>query len=153
MTLRAANGGVQIGGAIQNSGNLTVANSVFDSNESRGGGAIGSTLSLTVNNCTFTNNRSTGSGGGLNGGGAVFSNSTVSISRFDIYRQLRKRRRRRRCCFDTNQYQHAGDDHQFSDKRKFRNGKRRRYLCFVRNHFADNYHELDHFKQHRQFGQ
>ncbi len=80
MTLARANGGVRIGGAIESSANLTVANSVFDSNEARGGGAIFNGLSLTIINCAFTNNTSTGSGGGLNGGGAIFSLSTISIS-------------------------------------------------------------------------
>ena len=70
------------GSAIDNDGHLTVINTTFSSNTAGWGGAIANGLSLTVTGCTFTDNTATsGSATGL-GGGAIYSNTsgTVSIS-------------------------------------------------------------------------
>lgn len=73
------------GGAIyNNTGDLIVINSVFYGNTADYGGAIYSSSSLTVTNSTFSGNIATDPGGGVGGGGAIYStggfikNSTFS---------------------------------------------------------------------------
>ena len=79
--LTIANGHVadNSGGGIQNSGMLTVANSIFSGNSSGdAGGAIDNTTggTLTVSNCTFSGNSAYDGGGICNTGHATVSNST-----------------------------------------------------------------------------
>jgi predicted outer membrane repeat protein len=68
-----------VGGAIENSGQLTVNDSTFANNNApNAGGAIYSTGTLTVNNSTFTGNTG-GQGGAIyNGGTLTMTNSTIS---------------------------------------------------------------------------
>jgi CSLREA domain-containing protein len=85
--------GTQIGGGILNGGNLSINNSLIDSNHvsSINAGAYGgginnmSSAVLVVNNTTIRNNSATGGGTGLSGGGGInnsgiltLNNSTVS---------------------------------------------------------------------------
>jgi predicted outer membrane repeat protein len=83
LTLADGNGGGGSGGAINNSGTLTVTNSTFSNNSAPGppgvyGGAIYSTLSLTVTNSTFSGNSAGGLGGAINSNAATITNSTFS---------------------------------------------------------------------------
>jgi hypothetical protein len=87
------------GGAIENDGSLTVANSTFENNVASGGeyaapitgaiteGSAGGAIdsqgpSLTVTNCAFTNNQAVGpsSGTGEGNGGAINSSSPGTFS-------------------------------------------------------------------------
>ena len=64
-----------LGGAIYNTGSLTIINSVFmDNTVTRDGSAIWSSGSLTINNSNFTSNKAT------RDGGAIFSTSNTTIS-------------------------------------------------------------------------
>jgi len=71
-----------LGGAISNSGNLTVSDSNFSLNtDSNGGGAItNSGVSLTVTGCTFTDNTNTAPGVNGAGGGAIYSTVLATIT-------------------------------------------------------------------------
>jgi hypothetical protein len=69
--LKISNGQEVHGGAIENSGSLTIANCIFADNIATvtltvndGGGAIFNTGTLTITGCTFTENHSDGSAGG-----------------------------------------------------------------------------------------
>lgn len=67
------------GGAIENQGDLTLNNDIFDSNSATtSGGAVDNTGTLTISDCTFTNNDASF-------GGAIASTSmlTVNNSTFD----------------------------------------------------------------------
>ena len=80
------------GGAIYDSGTLTVSNSVFTGNTAGvNGGAVataGAPAILTLAGCSFSNNSSTGNGGALNNGpgstitvtGTTFSGNTAHVS-------------------------------------------------------------------------
>jgi hypothetical protein len=94
--------GTAEGGAIDNDGSLTVADSTFKNNQALGvpgndgvnasahGGAIGADGSLTVSDSTFTANQALGatvpgnfvSSQGLGGGVIVFGNGTITGSTF-----------------------------------------------------------------------
>ncbi|MDO8870305.1 MAG: hypothetical protein Q7V10_06085, partial [Methanobacteriaceae archaeon] len=64
-----------LGGAIYNTGSLTIINSVFmDNTATCDGSAIWSSGSLTINNSNFTSNKAT------RDGGAIFSTSNTTIS-------------------------------------------------------------------------
>lgn len=67
------------GGAINNSGNLTVENSTISGNSGVGGGAIANYGNLFLGDCTIRSNISYGKGGGiLSSGTLTIQNSTVS---------------------------------------------------------------------------
>jgi predicted outer membrane repeat protein len=79
--LTFANGFAGAGGAINSSGNTSVADCVFNNNNAPGvGGAIYSDGSLTVADSTFTNNTTGGEGGAVyvNSASADISGSTFS---------------------------------------------------------------------------
>jgi autotransporter family porin len=82
INLTLTNGTSVQGGAIFNSGILTVDNSTFTNNSaSNSGGAIFNEGILTVDNSTFTNNSASNSGGGAinnNGGTLTVENSTFT---------------------------------------------------------------------------
>ena len=69
------------GGAIYNSGSLTLNNCSLTHNSAvaGNGGAIQNSGTLTVNNCTFSSNKSYGTNG-LNFGGAINNAGTLSVS-------------------------------------------------------------------------
>ncbi|HBW67173.1 MAG TPA: hypothetical protein DEF43_08435, partial [Chloroflexus aurantiacus] len=74
------------GGGIQNSGTLTVTNSVLSNNAAGFGAGIDNTGTLTITNSTFSNNAATTSGGGIYNAGTLtitnssFSNNAATIS-------------------------------------------------------------------------
>lgn len=78
--LTLINGKSGNGGAIDNSGNLTVNNCIFINNSASGdaGGAIFSDGDINVNNCTFENNSAESNGGSI----ATTGNSTINNSKF-----------------------------------------------------------------------
>ncbi|MEZ4522106.1 MAG: PKD domain-containing protein [Thermomicrobiales bacterium] len=82
MTLR--NGStIAVGGAIKNTGTLTIIGSTFSNNsaggDGSGGGAISNSGTLTVKSSTFSNNNATNGGGAiLNHGVATITDSTFS---------------------------------------------------------------------------
>lgn len=84
MTLTGGNGSGTSGGAILNSGDLTLSNMVITGNSSPSlGGGVWNGLSdsLTVNNSSISNNTSTGNGGGIyteDGSTLAVTNSVVS---------------------------------------------------------------------------
>jgi CSLREA domain-containing protein len=81
MTLTDGNAADDVGGAIFNSGNLTVQFSTLSTNSSlNGGSGIYSSGNLTVTGTTFSGNRVTGNGGG--GGIASVGTLTVNSSVF-----------------------------------------------------------------------
>jgi len=74
LTIKGGNAGSGNGGGVDNSGTLTVSNSVFSSNsagtyggglDNEGGGTA------TVSNSTFTSNSAGSLGGGINNGGTA----------------------------------------------------------------------------------
>src|SRR5271166_5981603 len=82
LTIKGGNAGSGNGGGLDNSGTLTVSNSVFSNNSAIGyGGGLAneSVGTLTVRGSTFTSNDSIFGGGGLfNGGTATVSDSTFT---------------------------------------------------------------------------
>jgi uncharacterized repeat protein (TIGR02543 family) len=68
----ALSGKGEVGGAIDNSGNLTLLNSTLHDNSADSGGAIFNAGELKVVNSTFYNNSASGPGGG---GGAILNNA------------------------------------------------------------------------------
>ena len=72
------------GAAIDNSGILTIENSLFDDNEAYGAGAIDNGGNLTINHSNFTNNRATNNGGAIDNKGnlnivsSVFENNVAN---------------------------------------------------------------------------
>lgn len=72
------------GAAIDNSGTLTIENSLFDDNEAYGAGAIDNGGSLTIISSNFTNNKATNNGGAIDNKGeltvigSVFENNAAS---------------------------------------------------------------------------
>jgi CSLREA domain-containing protein len=84
--LTHGNAGVGSGGAINNSGLLTISNCLFTHNVANqggpvgNGGAISNAGTLTLTNSTVSSNQSSGAGGGIanNGGTLTVINSTVS---------------------------------------------------------------------------
>ena len=84
LTITSGSSAAGVGGGIDNSGSLTVANSTLSANQAAGvGGAINNSGSLTVSGSTFSGNQATGSGGGIfNQSGATLtvSNSTLAAN-------------------------------------------------------------------------
>lgn len=78
-----SNTATDLGGAIFNSGNCTIFNSTFNENDADGdGGAIYNNGIFTTTNCTFTGN-DVSSGGdviGDNGGGAILNKGTFNVA-------------------------------------------------------------------------
>jgi hypothetical protein len=77
----SSNGADNVGGAIDNSGTLTVIGSTLKDNESAGGGGISNTNSgaVTLTNSTLSGNTADTGGGIFNGGGALaITNSTLA---------------------------------------------------------------------------
>ena len=69
------------GGAIYNSGGLTITGSTFIRNDSRsGGGAIRNSGSLRIINCVFSNNVGGEHIAGGRGGGAICNNGSLFVS-------------------------------------------------------------------------
>lgn len=70
------------GGAINNSGDLTVKNSTISGNSGAGGGAIANYGNMFLGDCTIRSNTSYGTGGGIQNFGALtIQNSTVSLNK------------------------------------------------------------------------
>jgi len=73
--LTIANGDADAGngGGIDNTGTLTVTNSIFANNSGTDGGGIENqaTGTATITGCTFTNNSAAGNGGGIDNAGTV----------------------------------------------------------------------------------
>jgi predicted outer membrane repeat protein len=67
------------GGAIYNAGTLSASGTSFTSNTALDGGAIINHFDATVSGCTFTTNRSTGVGYDYDGGGAIWSNWSLTV--------------------------------------------------------------------------
>ncbi|PKH00971.1 choice-of-anchor Q domain-containing protein [Paraglaciecola sp. MB-3u-78] len=72
LTITGGSGKGEVGGAIDNSGNLTLLNSTLHDNSADSGGAIFNAGELKVVNSTFYNNSASGLGGG---GGAILNNA------------------------------------------------------------------------------
>gem|GEM_PF-1897279 len=74
-----------LGGAVFNSGTLTISNSTFIGNHAVAGGGIANFGSLTISNSTFSGNGATQFGGGVynEGGVLVIYNSTFSANSAD----------------------------------------------------------------------
>jgi IPT/TIG domain-containing protein/polymorphic membrane protein len=93
--LTFANGNNDNGGAVFNSGNLTVAESVFTGNTSAQGGAIDNFFgaTLTVTDSTFSGNSASVLGGGIFNFAtatvtrSTFSNNTLSSEAAGVYNQ------------------------------------------------------------------
>ena len=91
-----SNKALSYGGPIDNSGNLTVINSLFDKNQANGAGAIDNGGNLTIIKSNFTNNKANKNGGAidnnhaLNVVGSIFVNNVAGkeggaiIARKDI---------------------------------------------------------------------
>ena len=91
-----SNSAISYGGAIDNAGEITIADSLFDKNKAYGAGAIDNGGNLELINCKFTNNMATKNGGAidnnnvLNVVGSVFENNVAGaqggaiIARKDI---------------------------------------------------------------------
>ena len=91
-----SNKALSYGGAIDNAGQLTIMNSLFDKNQANGAGAIDNGGILTIINSNFTNNQVAKNGGAidnnniLNVVGSVFENNVAGkeggaiIARKDI---------------------------------------------------------------------
>ena len=91
-----SNTAVSYGGAIDNSGKLTIINSLFDKNQAYGAGAIDNGGELTIIKSNFTNNKATKNGGAIDNNnilnivGSVFENNAAGgqggaiIARKDI---------------------------------------------------------------------
>jgi CSLREA domain-containing protein len=65
------------GGAIQNSGTLSVSNSTFSENTAYSGGAINMLCATTISNTDFDENRTTGFYGF---GGVIYANANASLN-------------------------------------------------------------------------
>ncbi|MFM7426031.1 MAG: DUF4347 domain-containing protein [Elainella sp.] len=77
VTLADGNAAADVGGAVFNSGNLTVQFSTLSTNSSENGGSgIFNQGSLTVTSSTFSGNRVTGNGGG----GGIANTGTVTVN-------------------------------------------------------------------------
>lgn len=78
-----SNKALSYGAAIDNSGNMSIFNSIFDNNKAFGAGAIDNGGNLIILNSNFTNNKVTNNGGAIdnNGnlfiGGSIFENNTA----------------------------------------------------------------------------
>ena len=85
MTISGGNVGGGNGGGVDNSGTLTVSDSVFTSNTALVGGGLANYGTVTVTDSAFTNNSANGGeGGGLaNYGTATVTGSTFSNSPFE----------------------------------------------------------------------
>ena len=78
----SGNRGDIVGGAIRNDGELNVKNSSFSGNTAFFGGALFNTGRMTIKNSIVSGNDGSGSGGGVyNTGTATIENSTVSGNR------------------------------------------------------------------------
>jgi len=82
LTLTGGNAPGDFGGAINNSGTLTVTNSTLSGNSAPnggGGGIFNGGITMTVTNSTFSGNSASNGGGGIyNGGPLTVTNSTLS---------------------------------------------------------------------------
>ena len=72
------NGNSRSGGAISNSGELTISNSIFQSNQGHNGGAISNAGDLTVNDSNF--NKNTAIRREMGQGGAIYNTGMMNIS-------------------------------------------------------------------------
>jgi predicted outer membrane repeat protein len=67
------------GGAIYNAGTVSASGTSFTSNTALDGGAIINYSDATVSGCTFTFNHSTGTGHDYDGGGAIWSEGSLTV--------------------------------------------------------------------------
>ena len=66
-----------VGGAIYNTGNLTIKNTTINNNKANLGGAIYNTGNLTINNTNINNNNAKSIGGSIYNNGTITINNTT----------------------------------------------------------------------------